>query len=63
MYTFRIDKRSFQSDVRNLNDALDMLVGIGTLEGEIIDDEVTGKRRVKIPKYKLAELWYSGIIG
>ncbi|MBC6424233.1 MAG: hypothetical protein GDA43_24575 [Hormoscilla sp. SP5CHS1] len=46
-----------------MNDALDMLVGIGTLEGEIIDDEVTGKRRVKIPKYKLAELWYSGIIG
>ncbi|MBO1351074.1 MAG: AAA family ATPase [Hormoscilla sp. GUM202] len=38
----------------------DMLVGIGTLEGEIIDDEVTGKRRVK---YQLAELWYSGTIG
>ncbi|GET35430.1 hypothetical protein [Microseira wollei] len=49
--------------MRNLNDALDVLVGVGTVEGEIIEDEKTGKRLVKIPKYQLAELWYSGAIG
>ncbi len=63
VYNFRFDKRNVQSDVRNLNDALDVLVGVGTVEGEIIEDEKTGKRLVKIPKYQLAELWYSGAIG
>jgi len=63
VYTFRLDRRTFQSDVRNLNDALDVLVGVGTVEGEIVEDEETGKRVVKIPKYQLTELWYSGVIG
>ncbi len=49
--------------MRNLNNALDTLVGIGTVEGDILEDETTGKRIVKIPKYQLAELWYSGTIG
>ena len=63
VYTVRLNKRNYQSDVRNLNDALDTLVGIGTVEGEILEDEKTGKRLVEIPKYQLAELWYSGTIG
>ncbi|OIP72963.1 MAG: chromosome segregation protein SMC [Oscillatoriales cyanobacterium CG2_30_40_61] len=63
VYTFRLNKRTYQSDVRNLNQALDTLIGIGAVEGEIIEDEATGKRLVEIPQYQLAELWYSGTIG
>jgi predicted ATPase len=62
VYTVRLDKRSRRSDVRNLNISLDTLVGIGTVEGEIIERE-DGKRVVELPKYQLAELWYSGTIG
>jgi AAA15 family ATPase/GTPase len=61
VYTFRLDKSRFQSDVRNLSETLDVLVGVGTVEGEI--EEESGKRVVKIPRYKLPELWYSGTIG
>lgn len=63
VYTVRLQKRDRTSDVRNLNTSLDTLVGIGTVEGEIIEDPITGKRTVDIPKYQLAELWYSGTIG
>lgn len=64
VYTFRLNKRDYRSDVRNLSTALDTLIGIGAVEGEIIDkDEKTGKRSVQIPKFQLAELWYSGTIG
>ena len=62
VYTVRLDKRSRRSDVRNLNTSLDTLVGIGTVDGEIIERE-DGKRIVELPKYQLAELWYSGTIG
>lgn len=62
VYTFRLDKRRFQSDVRNLNTSLETLVGIGAVDGEIIEDE-TGDRIIKVPKYQLTELWYSGTIG
>jgi AAA15 family ATPase/GTPase len=66
VYTVRLDKRSRQSDVRNLNTALDTLVGIGTIKDDEVEydsDEDTGKSLIKIPKYQLAELWYSGTIG
>jgi AAA15 family ATPase/GTPase len=63
VYTVRLEKRNRKSDVRNLNTSLETLVGIGTVEGEIIEDETTGKKIVEIPKYKLAELWYEGTIG
>ncbi len=59
VYTVHLAKRRFQSDVRNLNDSLNTFVGIGTVEGDI--DEESGL--VNIPKYQLAELWYSGAIG
>jgi len=59
VYTVHLDKSRFRSDVRNLNDTLDTLIGIGTVEGD--KDEDTGV--VKIEKYQLAELWYSGTIG
>ncbi len=63
VYTFRLDKRRSKSDAIDLNHALETLVRLGTVEGEIIEEESTGKRSVKIPKYQLAELWYSGTIG
>jgi len=63
VYTVRLEKRNRKSDVRNLNTSLETLVGIGTVEGEIIEDETTGKKIVEIPKYRLAELWYEGTIG
>lgn len=63
VYVTRLDKRRFQSDVRNLNTALETLIGIGSVaDGEIIEDD-QGKRLVKIPKYRLVELWHSGAIG
>ncbi len=65
VYTVRLDKRSCQSDVRNLNAALETLVGIGTIKDDEVEyEERTGKLPlIKIPKYQLAELWYSGTIG
>lgn len=63
VYTVRLEKRNRKSDVRNLNTSLETLVGIGTVEGEIIEDETTGKKIVEIPKYQLAEMWYEGTIG
>lgn len=63
VYTFRLDKRRSKSDAINLNHALETLVRLGTVEGEINEDESSGKRSVQIPKYQLAELWYSGTIG
>jgi len=63
VYVFRLNKRNHQSNATNLSQALDTLIGIGAVEGEIIEDETTGKKSVEIPKYKLAELWYSGTIG
>lgn len=63
VYITRLQKKGFQSDVRNLSQALDTLIGIGTVEGEVFTDPNTGKVRVEMPKYQLAELWYSGTIG
>jgi predicted ATPase len=63
VYTTRLQKKGFQSDVRNLSQALDTLIGIGTVEGEVSTDPNTGEVRVEMPKYQLAELWYSGTIG
>ena len=61
VYTVRLDKHSFASDVRNLNVALDSLVGIGAVDGEL--EEKDGQRLVRIAPYRLTELWYSGTIG
>jgi hypothetical protein len=52
--------------VRNLNTALDTLVGIGAIKDDEVEyetEENTGKQLIKIPKYQLAELWYTGTIG
>ena len=62
VYTLRLDKKTYQSDVRNLNTSLETLVGIGTIDGTVIEDD-QGKRIVEIPPYQLTDLWYSGTIG
>lgn len=61
VYTIRLDRKSLRSDVRNLRDALDVLIGVGTVEGEIVDEGET--RNIRIPKYELTELWYNGTVG
>jgi len=61
VYTVHLDQNGYKSDVRNLNESLETLVGIGTLEGRI--EERNGKRVVTLPAYKVGELWFSGIIG
>ncbi len=38
-----------------------MLIGVGTVEGEI--DEEDGRRIIRMPKFQIAELWYNGTIG
>jgi AAA15 family ATPase/GTPase len=61
VFNVRLDKVHHKSDVRNLSDALDALIGIGTIEGNI--DDSSGKRRVKVTPNALTELWLSGAIG
>ncbi|MEM9538604.1 MAG: AAA family ATPase [Cyanobacteria bacterium P01_E01_bin.42] len=63
IYTTRLKKKGFQSDVRNLGQSLDTLIGIGAVEGETLTDPETGKLSIEMPQYQLAELWYSGTIG
>lgn len=61
VYTVRLARPRLKSDVRNLRDFLDMLIGVGTVEGEI--DEEDGRRIIRMPKFQIAELWYNGTIG
>ena len=61
VYHVRLDKHGYVSDVRNLGDTLEVLYGLGAIEGEPID--VNGKRSVKLAPYQLTELWYSGTFG
>jgi predicted ATPase len=61
VYVVRLRQKGFVSDVRNLAVALDVLVGIGTVSGEIVEEE--GKKVVKMAPYELAELWNNGTIG
>lgn len=61
VYTVRLAKKTFASDVRNLDDVMDSLVGVGAVDGEIIEEE--GRRLVKISQRELSELWSSGTIG
>jgi hypothetical protein len=61
VYNFRLDKAHHKSDVRNLNAALDTLIGIGTVDGMI--EEKSGKRHVRIAPNSLTDLWLSGAIG
>lgn len=61
VYHVRLDKHGYVSDVRNLGETLEVLYGLGTIEGEPVD--VDGKRSVKLAPYELTELWYSGTFG
>lgn len=63
VYVFLLNKRKHQSNATNLSQGLETLINMGAVDGEIIEDETTGKKSVEIPKYLLAELWYSGTIG
>lgn len=65
VYVVRLEKRNFSSTVTNLNQALKTLRDIGAID-EVDDIEVIeegGREIIRIPKYRLAELWYSGTIG
>jgi len=61
VYTVHLDRHGFKSDVRNLAESLDTLIGIGSIDGEIV--ERNGKKTVRIPRSELGDLWYSGTIG
>ncbi len=63
VYIFALHKRNYESQVTNLTESLNFKKDIGLLEGELIEEEFNGKRFLHIPKYRLAELWYSGSIG
>jgi hypothetical protein len=56
-------KRNWASKVKNLNTALDMFIEAGAVEGDIVEDDETGKRRADIPISQLPELWYTGLIS
>lgn len=65
VYVVRLEKRNFSSTVTNLNYALKTLRDIGAID-EADDIEILkedDQEIVCIPKYRLAELWYSGTIG
>jgi len=65
VYVVRLEKRNFSSTVTNLNLALKTLRDIGSIDDaddiEIIEEP--DRQIIQIPKYRLAELWYSGTIG
>lgn len=61
VYIMRLNRNNFKTITTNLNEALEALVSLGTVQGEIVED---GNRKfVKIPRHQLTELWYSGSIG
>ena len=62
VYSLRLDRKSYQSDVRNLNTSLEAMVGIGAIDGAVIETD-SGENIVEIPPYQLTDLWYSGTIG
>ncbi len=61
VYHVRLDKHGYVSDVRNLGETLEVLHGLGTIDGEPIN--VDGKPSVRLSPYQLTELWYSGTFG
>lgn len=65
VYVVRLEKRNFSSTVTNLNHALKTLRDIGSIDDaddiEVIEENE--RQIIQIPKYRLAELWYSGTIG
>lgn len=61
VYSVKLHTKGFRSDVRNLADALDTLIGLGAVEGEIVKED--GKKRVIVTQKDLVDLWYSGTIG
>ena len=62
VYSLRLDRKSYQSDVRNLNTSLEAMVGIGAIDGTV-NEAANGEKIVEIPPYQLTDLWYSGTIG
>jgi len=62
VYSMRLIRKSYQSDVRNLNTSLEAMVGIGAIDGTVIET-ANGENVVEIPPYQLTDLWYSGTIG
>lgn len=61
VYVMRLNRDRFKTITTNLGTALESLVAIGTVKGDIIEEE--GESHVKIPRHQLTELWYSGSIG
>lgn len=61
VYSVKLHRKGFRSDVRNLSEALDTLIGLGGLDGEIVEEN--GKRKVIVTQKDLVDLWYSGTIG
>jgi len=62
VYNLRLDRRTYSSDVRNLNATLEAMVGIGAIEGDFAEGD-GGERIVRIPPGQLTDLWYEGMIG
>jgi len=61
VYTFHLHRKGHRSEVVNLNKVLIEFIKMGALDGEI---EKRGNLKiVKIERYRLTQLWYSGTIG
>lgn len=61
VYIMRLNRNNFKTISTNLSDALETLVSLGTVQGEIVEKD--DKNIVKVPRHQLTELWYSGSIG
>ncbi len=60
------EKSGYKSIVTNLNDALNPLVNLGTIDEDAVigyKDLENGKKSVKIRAYELTELFYNGVLG
>lgn len=62
VFSLRLDRKTYGSDVRNLGTTLEAMVGIGAIDGTLAEDD-QGRKKVHVPGYRLAELWHSGAIG
>ena len=61
VYSVKLHRKGFRSDIHNLAEALDTLIGLGAVDGEILEED--GKRKVVVTQKDLVDLWYSGTIG
>jgi len=61
VYNLHLREKDHRSMLTNLNDAIKPLVNMGSVDGEIVEEN--GKELAHVKSYKLTELFYNGVLG